>query len=120
MSAPSASNITGILHDMTKVATIGTRCRPTEGQLIRMRRMLTAVCYSDAQLAKVVGLSQRVVAAWRRKQTCHVESWVEDSRGRVFVPCWRIGERPNAPRPGPRETPAERMARLRAAKKGDK
>lgn len=102
---------------MTKVATIGTRCRPAEDQLIRMRRMLTAVCYSDAQLAKVVGLSQRVVAAWRRKQTCYVEAYTFDSRGRLFTPCWRLGAGENAQRPGPQETPAQRMARLRAERK---
>ena len=99
---------------------VGTRRRLSDAQRSYMHALLTARCYSDAQLAEVVGVTVRVVASWRRKQTCHVESWVEDSRGRVFVPCWRIGERPNAPRPGPRETPAERMARLRAAKKGDK
>ena len=105
---------------MTKTHTIGTRCRPTDEQRERMRALLSARCYSEAQLAEAVGVTTRVVTSWRRKQPCYVESWVEDSRGRVFVPCWRIGERPNAPRPGPRETPAERMARLRAAKKGDK
>ena len=102
---------------MTKVAAIGTRCRPTEGQLIRMRRMLTAVCYSDAQLAEIVGVTPRVVASWRRKQQCFVESWTFDSRGRLFTPCWRLGAGENAQRPGPQETPAQRMARLRAERK---
>ena len=105
---------------MTTTHTIGTRRRLNDAQRSYMHALLKSKCYSDAQLAEAVGVTVRVVASWRRKQPCYVESWVEDSRGRVFVPCWRIGERPNAPRPGPRETPAERMARLRAAKKGDK
>lgn len=105
---------------MTKVSTIGVRCRPTEMQLDAMRELLTARCYSDAQLAEAVGVTPRVVATWRRRQQCFVAGWTFDSRGRMFVPCWRIGQKTNAPRPGPRETPAERMARLRAAKKGDK
>ena len=102
---------------MTKTHTVGTRCRLNDAQRSYMHALLKSKCYSDAQLAEVVGVTLRVAASWRRKQKAFVESWVEDSRGRVFVPCWRIGEEANAPRPGPRETPAQRMARIRAERK---
>lgn len=102
---------------MTKTHTIGVRCRPTAEQREEMCRLLTARCYSDAQLAEVVGVTPLVVASWRRRLPCHVESYTFDARGRLFTPCWRLGVGENAPRPGPQGTPAQRMARLRAERK---
>lgn len=102
---------------MTRSHTIGTRCRPTDAQREQMRELLSARCYSDAQLAEAVGVTKLVVASWRRKQKCYVEGWTFDERGRLFTPCWRLGEGQNAARPGPQETPAQRMARIRAERK---
>ena len=102
---------------MTKVATIGTRRRLTPAEQSRMRTLLHKHCYSDAELAEVIKAPVRVVAAWRRKEQCYVEAWTHDSRGRLFTPRWRLGNKPNAERPGPRETAAERMARLRAERR---
>lgn len=94
-----------------------TRRRLTAAEQSEMLGELKSYCYSDAQLAERMGVPARVVAAWRRKQQCYVEAWTHDSRGRLFTPCWRLGDKPNAERPGPQTTAAERMARLRASRK---
>lgn len=102
---------------MTRAHTVGTRCRLNDAQRSYMHALLKSKCYSDAQLAEAVGVTLRVAASWRRKQKAFVEGWTFDSRGRLFVPCWRMGAGENAPRPGPQISSAERMARLRAERK---
>lgn len=79
------------------------------------------------ELVAVSKLKKPTVGRWIRAlrepevRIVYVERWKEDVRGRPFVPCFRWGTTPDAPRPGRSETSAERMRAVRArAKRGSK
>ena len=73
------------------------------------------------QLAEICDLRKTTVARWirtmRASNLVHVSAWSEDSRGRMFIPCFAWGPGTDAARPGTRITSAQRMAETRAKKK---
>lgn len=73
-----------------------------------------------ADLRAVSGLGRDAVFRWvkrmRAVRAMHLCGWSLDARGRQFVPMFKLGAGDDAPRPGQRRTPAERMAALRAAR----
>ena len=103
---------------MSRVHEIGVRVKPSAAHYEKLTIIFQADC-TDAQAAEIVGLSVRSVARWRNKcgLPFYVVRWVAGERGRLVIPVWRIGRKANAERPGPKETAAERMARLRAERK---
>lgn len=70
-------------------------------------------------LAQISGLSKVSVQRWMKaeRKNVHVADYQDDIRGRRFVPMFRWGPGNDAPRPGPRRTPAERMADVRARRR---
>lgn len=72
------------------------------------------------QLAEICDLRKTTVARWirtmRASNLVHVSAWSEDSRGRMFIPCFAWGPGADAARPGTRLTSAQRMAETRAKK----
>jgi len=90
---------------------------------IAMVKALEKGCQTYDELVAVSGLKKPTVARWikalrdARVKGVYVEQWVEDVNGRLFVPCFRWGERPDAKRPGRSLTSAERMRALRASRK---
>lgn len=94
--------------------------RNTLERSLKMQAALTerALTYDD--LAKVGGLSKTAVQRWVAetvRDKVHIEDYTDDTRGRRFVPMWRWGEGPDAKRPGPRQTPAQRMAAVRSRRR---
>lgn len=77
-----------------------------------------------ADMAEFSGLSKVACARWMRKMNAddsttrlYISDYALDVRGRPFIPVYRAGSMPDAPRPGQRRTAAERMAALRARRK---
>lgn len=62
---------------------------------------------------------QRWIKALRvdEVRVVRIEAWKPDKNGRLFVPLFRWDSRPDAPRPGPSTTSAQRMRTLRASRK---
>lgn len=75
------------------------------------------------QLIAFTGMSMQAVGRWVRRMKAageiHVESWSEDKNGRLFVPMFRWGAKPDAARPGAAITNAQRMAEMRARRKAE-
>lgn len=91
--------------------------RNTLDRSIRMQDALIDRALTFDQLAEVGDLSKTAVQRWINsmvRDKVHIEDYADDARGRKFVPMWRWGSGPDAARPGPRQTPAERMAAVRA------
>lgn len=72
-------------------------------------------------LCQLTGIADRVVTRWlvamREASVVRVVGYTEDARGRLFTRVWGPGPGEDAPRPGPRWSPAERMARVRARRR---
>lgn len=68
-------------------------------------------------LAKITGITDRVVSRWlsamKTASVVRVAAYAEDSRGRMFTRLWGPGPGEDAPRGGPRWNAAQRMARVR-------
>jgi hypothetical protein len=88
---------------------------------LRMQEWLIAQGSTAEVLEKVSGLGSDGVMRWlrqmRKEGRVHIESYTHDRLGRVFTPVYRWGSMADAPRPGARETPAERQRRIRGAVK---
>lgn len=80
-------------------------------------------CSAD-DLAVVSGLGKPAVQHWLRQLRAlvpapiHIGGWGPDCNDRLFVPLYSWGPGTDVARPGPKETAAQRMARLRAGKRG--
>ena len=75
---------------------------------------------TDAAMAEALGKSLVAIQRWRKDNAhaLYVAGYVADQRGRMFVRAWAYGPgKKDAPRPGPAETGAQRMARLRREKR---
>jgi len=100
------------------------RARNNPARQLRMQAAMQIEPQSYDALSAVSGLSNAAVAHWLKTlraldpKPVHIAGWAPDVNGRLFVPLWAWGTKPDAPRPGQSRTPAERMAALRAAKKG--
>lgn len=98
-----------------------TRRRLGLAEGVMLQIQLVAGQRTYEQLRAATGLSHASVARWvsrmRELKQVHIAGYAEDARGRPFVPLFAWGSADDAPRPGQRRTPAERMAALRAERK---
>jgi hypothetical protein len=90
----------------------------------RMRSALVSAPQSYDNLVAISGLAKPSVARWVKAlramspRPIYIAAWADDARGRKFVPMFRWGVLPDAPRPGDNpEAAAARMRALRARKK---
>lgn len=90
-----------------------------------MQKALMANHMNYDELAALSGLHKLSVAYWIKQmrpdtgdRAVFIEAWGLDSRGRLFVPRFRWGNRKDADRPGPQTTSTQRMQRSRARRKG--
>lgn len=77
---------------------------------------------TDDSMAEAIGKSVVALRRWRKanRSVLYVAGYVPDARGRMFVKAWAYGPgKKDAPRPGPAETSAQRMARLRREKRAE-
>lgn len=87
---------------------------------LHMQKTLVLKATSVEDLALISGLSvtatRRWVNAMHEAKAAHIEDYGPDVRGRLFVPLWRWGKKPDAARPGPQRTSTDRMRDHRARK----
>lgn len=88
-----------------------------QGALARLLRLAPR---TYDQLVAATGMSKPRVARWVKAnaENIYVADWAADKNGRLFVPMFRWGAKPDAVRPGRVLTPAEQMRKLRANRKG--
>lgn len=74
-------------------------------------------------LAQLTGLSKEAVTRWVKNarsaddSLVYISDWLPAKDGTLRVRAYRWGLQEDAPRPGPKQTNAERMRLLRAEKK---
>lgn len=92
--------------------------RITQQQSLALQQLLREkpMGYADMELA--TSMAARRLARWVKKHRAdlHVSAWAPDKNGRLFVPVFAWGRRPDTPRPGRALTPAEQMRKTRAAR----
>lgn len=84
-----------------------------------LQRALAAKPRTASDLQTISGMSKMAVWRWlnHMRDEMHVVDYADDSRGRKFKPVYTWGKGVNAPRPGPRQTAAERVKAYRERKK---
>ena len=96
-----------------------SRTRNNMTRSLAMQRAMTVRAQTYDELADLSGLGKRPVGKWvqglRDAGAAHVEAWMPDRAGRLFVAAWRYGPGEDAPRPGPARTGAQRSADRRKA-----
>ena len=94
--------------------------RNTPETALRMQTALMASTHTYDDLVVISGLAKSAVQRWVKKLRAlgiiYIDGWEKDVRGRLFVPRFRWGSSPDAPRAGGKST-AERMREYRARKK---
>lgn len=101
------------------------RRRMTSAEAVVLLHSMRSTPLTREEMIRDTGHSRHVIHTWVKEmhdaQLIYVSDWVADSRGRLFVPTFRAmvnGGEVDAPRPGQRRSAAERMAALRAARRG--
>lgn len=93
---------------------------PVRNSPVKIEQMRTALMTSPQRyddLATLTGLSKPAVTLWLKAvkaiRSVHIADWVTDCRGRLFVARFAWGDKPDAKRPGPQRTAADRMRDMR-------
>lgn len=98
-----------------------TPVRNSPLKIEQMRTALIAQPHTYDDLTVLTGLSKQSVALWVKHQKdihlVHISGYSADTRGRLFVPQFSWGNKPDAPRPGCQRTAADRMRDMRARRK---
>ena len=99
-----------------------TRIRNTATRALKLQTALLQGPRSYDELVECSGLKKPAVARWvktmRAAGAIHRCGWGADRNGAKRVPLFAWGVGVDAPRPGQSIPPAERMARLRAKRRG--
>lgn len=94
--------------------------RMTTCQSLNLAFLITENPMSYDQIVKASGFNKVQVMRWvkRNRETIFIADWTGDKNGRLFVPMFQWGEGGDTPRPGPKQTNAERVRAYRNRKKG--